>query len=562
MRNYAAIVEGMSAAAEPASTAKYAVLPPRGTRIGAEGVPDPSVWKDYDTWEKFQINDSILANSKNPYYGLHQAMDEVQQIKAEINAIDPGDEGIMYAAWRYNDAVKRAYTARNKLPLSLRDHTANTSDSGLRARVMRGLKPWLVQGVTALMSVAETSQPIYSLDSKSYVGKLLSAIPDIEEDIIIACGIPHPPEFIKRKMTVPPPEPFAFLDRNKFLESNYSIAREIMDSKNNNGHPSIIEKFSDPTVLATGLEAPSTNPVRARPEKLFHIDLLLLLVAISKLKSNDSKFGPEDVKRKINQLYETALSFKSVMGTVSRALRLSTAAFIELYRDRALELANFLDYDYLNANDIPYDILFENEAAHVALELGQAHVFLHHGAYIGNNVVIDVWNRMFDEYDALNAKKIYGAAKVSTTFSESTVSARPFDDFLEAALNASSPVYLIPYIKPYNTRLIRRRALWTIGRFPHYNIERESCESHAEWTFDNSQKAPRFCMFRSISDTSPVADHPGLKTFLEIIFKDRIDVSKDLLENPFYMGHLGGGTRNRTRHNRRSNRKKTHRRRH
>lgn len=446
---------------------------------------------------------------------------------------------------------------------------------------MRHLPPWAVGWVTTGMRFAERTKVIHPLKGTGLVARRFRLLPDVANHIKACYDVPDGSDV------------FDFIHHQRLYESKYSLAREILDKRTalTSIETKLKDEFTNPEKLAAGLSVsfPTEAPRRALPYKLFNFDMLLLLVAIIKIKADGGAITKERVQTKIDELYSANL--KGAGAGAAAALRTSTAFRMEQYLIKAKMLAEELNYDYLGGVDeLPFDVIFDNKPAHLSSELGQpTHSFLHHGVFMGNGLVVDVWNRMFDEaneseivanrgdeFDLLSANAYVAPATehVSTSLSESTVSVRPIEEFVESCLVSVSPTYFTPYTSMYDHRLLLRRAIWTIGRFPHYNVERENCESHTEWVFDNHTGAPKFCMLRSAFDSAEDLDTAKLREFYSLIFKplkassgytDLLDMVQHLIIDegvPFdpefnVPDNMGGGGRRKSRAKRQTRRRKS-----
>ena len=549
-------------AAARATVANIVYIPPR------EIYDNRSYQRQFDrehTWIKFNIDDAIVADKSDPLQALHFAM---KKAKAEhddyITETEPvrkarvlgrlheayGAALVMYEAQGAADAVRAA--------------GRNTTNRTLPAAAMRSLPARLVAPATTLMTIAERSQFIHPLIGTGRVARLfldLEPKSAIRKVFSLGAGI----------------DPLEFIHRNRLYESNYSRGKRLSELPRGaaigGDDARILSEFQNVDVLASPdiTPKPSTlrRPERVKPFKLFDFPMLLVLVAIGKLKKEGTTITAANLSANIDALYSSYLH--GLGAGLGAAMRVETAAATATdtsgFLMHAKLIARQINLAVVNAGELPYDTIFNGQCAHISNELAQPHNFLHHAVYIGKNLVVDVWNRMFTEANSAEITRLAGAsagsgtgagaaapgiAAVSLTRSEATVSVRLFEEYMDTALKSASPVYFTPYTNMYDNRLLRRRAIWTIGRFPRYNVEAENCESHAEWVFDNHGGKPRFCMLTGFYEGDDL-DNRYLREFYNQIFIPfRRTVDTELYDNYYDLVHnvthgreheMGGGAR-------------------
>jgi hypothetical protein len=117
--------------------------------------------------------------------------------------------------------------------------------------------------------------------------------------------------------------------------------------------------------------------------------------------------------------------------------------------------------------------------AHIMYDflIGPFHAF-HHGIYLGNNAVVEILN--FN-----NAGKLESAQTVTH-----------IHDFIRRSVNLKkmSPIIIRTYRTPFPAAVILDRALWTLGKYPQYNLEHENCETVASWIASNKYGEEHLCM--------------------------------------------------------------------
>ena len=100
----------------------------------------------------------------------------------------------------------------------------------------------------------------------------------------------------------------------------------------------------------------------------------------------------------------------------------------------------------------------------------------HHGVYIGNKTVIEILNY-----------------KDGTVQSFQTVT--HINDFIKRAVSPenNSPILIRTYTNPFPAKEIVNRAVWTLGRYPGYNLANENCETVASWIVSNVYDQEHYC---------------------------------------------------------------------
>ena len=101
----------------------------------------------------------------------------------------------------------------------------------------------------------------------------------------------------------------------------------------------------------------------------------------------------------------------------------------------------------------------------------------HHGIYIGYKTVIEILN-----YNNKN-----GNFKTYQTVTH-------INDFLKRAYESRSPIIIRVYANPFPPEEIVKRAIWTLGEFPGYNLFDENCETVASWIASNEWGQTHYCI--------------------------------------------------------------------
>jgi len=143
---------------------------------------------------------------------------------------------------------------------------------------------------------------------------------------------------------------------------------------------------------------------------------------------------------------------------------------IELVRARGNSLFEGHEiFNYYERIPIGAHLMYDFVAAGI-------HVF-HHGVYIGNKAVIEI----------LNYKDSAGRI-------QSYQSITHINDFVRRAIINSSPIVIRLYSNPFPPSVIVERAVWTLGRYPRYNLYDENCETVASWICMNDYTQSHLCI--------------------------------------------------------------------
>lgn len=167
---------------------------------------------------------------------------------------------------------------------------------------------------------------------------------------------------------------------------------------------------------------------------------------------------------------------------------------------------------------------------------------LHHLAYIGNLTIVECLTNELQD---------------SAHTSALVMSVKGIRHALENARNRNSPLFLVQYLNPYPFRAIRKRALWTLGLFPSYDLFTNNCESPVSWMFENQLVGgPSHCI---IDGPKPKVNNSEARRF----WKNILDTTAEVPPIPFrnILKGLKGGIRTRKNskyQNRRATRNKKH----
>lgn len=151
---------------------------------------------------------------------------------------------------------------------------------------------------------------------------------------------------------------------------------------------------------------------------------------------------------------------------------------------------------------------------------------LHHLAYIGNLTIVECLTN-----------ELQDAARTSAL----VMSVKGIRHALENARNRNSPLFFVKYENPYPFRAIRKRALWTLGLFPSYDLFTNNCESPVSWMFENQLVGgPSHCI---IDGPKPKVNNAEVRKF----WKNILDTTAEVTPIPFrnILKGLKGGIRTR-----------------
>jgi hypothetical protein len=170
-----------------------------------------------------------------------------------------------------------------------------------------------------------------------------------------------------------------------------------------------------------------------------------------------------------------------VLNEINSVIELVRARGDSLFADPTL-------FNYYERLDVGAHLMYDFIAA-------GAHV-LHHGVYIGNKVVIEILNYR----DRDNQIQSYQ-------------SITHIHDFVRRAIINSSPIVIRLYNNPFPPSVIAERAVWTLGKYPRYNLYNENCETVASWICMNDYTQSHLCItpktvFRPFVRAAPVAVAP------------------------------------------------------
>lgn len=102
---------------------------------------------------------------------------------------------------------------------------------------------------------------------------------------------------------------------------------------------------------------------------------------------------------------------------------------------------------------------------------------LHHALYFSKDILIEMFPQRLKD----------GKAAIF-------ISMKTMYDYLKLLRNKNKELYIIPYENPYPNNILRRRALWCLGKYPIYAPYDENCENYPSWVFENNLGLPGMCV--------------------------------------------------------------------
>jgi hypothetical protein len=223
------------------------------------------------------------------------------------------------------------------------------------------------------------------------------------------------------------------------------------------------------------------HPSRRRAQILLTYPEILLLIILVELANNPAiefnsygDFGNE-VEDRINKFRESDIPFKERVKTLAGSIR---------NENILVKPENSNKYRVRQLNWSP--LFLESEGAlktpkHIASFPDKNSGTFHHAVYFSNDIVIE----------QLSGK--------TPTGYDLFVSMKTIYDFLKWSRTMKSKIFIIPYTNPYPAKVLRKRTLWTLGKFPFYSAANENCESVPSWIFENNVGKPGICIPNLIS---------------------------------------------------------------
>jgi hypothetical protein len=135
--------------------------------------------------------------------------------------------------------------------------------------------------------------------------------------------------------------------------------------------------------------------------------------------------------------------------------------------------------------------------SHIAYQFDEG--YMHHAIYIGNELVIEVLN--------VNVPKTHVAATIQPKKKvQGFITINHLNHFIHRVKSNVSEFLVHTYKNPYPLDVIKRRAGWSLGRFPNYHITNENCENFAAWVM-SSQFEASACILKRTAKFNPYDPH-------------------------------------------------------
>lgn len=204
---------------------------------------------------------------------------------------------------------------------------------------------------------------------------------------------------------------------------------------------SILNKFNNLSEWGTDLN----SDIRTTGIKyIFSLEDLYLITAV--IETHSDKMAPVDKEQMRSKLSGYKLRSPAQAGVIDRILdkidKIDTAKIIDY--SSVIPIGSHIGYTFMRGA-------------------------IHHGVYIGNNVVVELIQLDTKEKNK-NVKPFIALTHIF--------------DFLKRARNSGSGLLKIQYTNTYPPDVIKRRALWILGRTT-YHISEDNCENVASWVMSN-----------------------------------------------------------------------------
>jgi len=251
------------------------------------------------------------------------------------------------------------------------------------------------------------------------------------------------------------------------LAKNPALALSKKDS-------SLYERFMNPRSFFTGhIPKNLQEPRRLKAKILLRDSDVFLLSTIHRSWRTD-----------VNNI-----TYESILNNVRSSINTTPATPVEkerLFRDASVRLST-LDINKIKGPELQYFRLFgrkdSNKPTHIGVYSGMGN-YLHHSMFFSGRLVLENLLQKMP-----NTKKV-----------ESVNTLRPFYFLLEFIRSnikketvSRGHLYIIPYENPYPASVLRRRAIWSLGRIP-YDAFDQNCETVISWIFHNNHGDPTFCV--------------------------------------------------------------------
>jgi hypothetical protein len=229
--------------------------------------------------------------------------------------------------------------------------------------------------------------------------------------------------------------------------------------------------------------ADAVTPIRLSMRKCIPMEYVHFLVALEEVKQTSKDLTDNEFTSALREKLTKSFTQGKVTEEVVR---------------RIMTLLENLRFPDIRIKETPYSLLFGGKPTHIANNMAGDAPYLHHAMYLTGDIVLEQF------------AQLPPAENKNQTFS-TYVNLKYMPDYLKAVRNSNSSVYVIPYRNPYPDEVLRRRSLWTLGRYPMYDFATENCESIPSWVFENNTAEPSICKIPSAD--APLSKSSGLQRF-------------------------------------------------
>jgi hypothetical protein len=241
----------------------------------------------------------------------------------------------------------------------------------------------------------------------------------------------------------------------------------------------LLDKYYKPSEW---LANPPT-PTRLSMRKYIPMEYVHFLVALEEVKETSKNSTDDEFTSALREKLTKSFTQGKIHEEVAR---------------RVLFLLENLRFPDIRIKEVPYFLLFGGKPTHIANNMAGNLPYLHHAMYLTGDIVLEQFAQLPHPENKNQSFSTY-------------VNLKYMPDYLKAVRNSNSSVYVIPYRNPYPDEVLRRRGLWTLGRYPMYDFATENCESIPSWVFENNTTEPSVCKIPS--PDAPLSQSSGLQQF-------------------------------------------------
>jgi len=249
----------------------------------------------------------------------------------------------------------------------------------------------------------------------------------------------------------------------------------------------IYNEYSDPRLFYTEIEREElilSKPRRKKAQTLLTDSETVLLKAIQIHFNIRKKSTTVNVYGR--RLEITIADIRESINVIAESMYTDSLEDRNRVKKEANDRLLTLNINYFNERELPFAELFgpgpSRSLQHLAVYAGKDE-YLHHAIFIGNRLMID-------SLSTLIPGQLFFSACNSIKHIESLLD---FAISKATTKNNKAHIFIIPYDNPYPTKMLRRRAFWTLGTY-NWDPFKSNCESVASWVFENAHGPPSFCV--------------------------------------------------------------------